>query len=67
MEKKDMYPEWGESKKYEDLIGMEYPLKNHDGIRYPRMPVADRAKIFSPFSALQGYSEALHQVILHRV
>lgn len=47
--------------KYDDIIGMEYPLKSHDEVRYPRMDIGDRAKIFSPFSALKGYEEAIEE------
>lgn len=45
--------------KYDDIIHMEYPLKNFDLIRHPRMKTEDRAKIFVPFAALKGYEEAI--------
>lgn len=45
--------------KYDDIINMEYPLKTSDKVKHPRMPVADRAKIFVPFAALKGYEEAI--------
>lgn len=45
--------------KYDDIIHMEYPLKNSDTIKHPRMPIEDRAKIFMPFAALKGYEEAI--------
>ncbi len=47
------------SHKYDDILRMEYPLKTHDEIKHPRMPLSDRAKIFSPFSALKGYEELI--------
>lgn len=43
-------------KKYEELMELERPKSD----RMP-MPVADRAKIFMPFSALKGYEEALKE------
>lgn len=46
---------------YDDIIGMQYPLKQHDSIKHPPMPMADRAKIFSPFAALKGHEEAIHE------
>lgn len=46
---------------YRDIISMEYPLKNHDNVRHPRMPIADRAKIFSPFAALKGYEDEIEK------
>ena len=45
--------------KYDDIIGMEYPLKSSDLKRHPRMRVEDRAKIFAPFAALKGYEAAI--------
>lgn len=45
---------------YDDIIDLEYPLKQHDRIKHPPMSIADRAKIFSPFAALKGYEEAIH-------
>ena len=45
--------------KYDDILNMEYPLKSADRIKHPRMSLADRAKIFSPFAALKGYEEAI--------
>lgn len=47
--------------KYDDIIGLDYPLKQHDIIRHPPMSIADRAKIFSPFAALKGHGEAIHE------
>jgi hypothetical protein len=45
--------------KYDDIIHAEYPPKNQDKIKYPRMQMEDRAKIFMPFAALKGYEEAI--------
>jgi hypothetical protein len=59
MVKNPVSPGSGGTLKYEDIIYMTYPLENHDNIKHPRMPVADRAKIFSPFSALKGYDDAI--------
>lgn len=39
----------------------EKPNKTTYGGR-PRMPLEDRAKIFSPFDPLQGFREALRRV-----
>ncbi len=47
--------------KYDDIIAMEYPLQQHDRVKHPPMPKADRAKIFAPFSALKGHGEAIHE------
>lgn len=44
---------------YDDIINLEYPLKNFDTTKHPRMSHTDRAKIFAPFSALKGYEEAI--------
>ena len=45
--------------KYDDIIHIEYPLKNSDVIKHPRMSIQDRAKIFAPFAALKGYEEEI--------
>lgn len=45
--------------KYDDIIQMEYPLKNADTRKHPRMSLENRAKIFMPFAALRGYEEAI--------
>lgn len=47
------------TQKYNDIIQMEYPLKNADLMKHPRMKAEDRAKIFAPFAALKGYEEAI--------
>lgn len=40
--------------KYDDIINLERPKSKR-----VRMPVADRAKIFMPFSALTGYGDVI--------
>lgn len=45
-------------KKYRDILPLSRPLPSY---RHPRMPVPDRAKIFSPFAALRGYEEKIAQ------
>jgi hypothetical protein len=45
--------------RYDDIISMEYPLKNSDVFKHPKMSIEDRAKIFAPFAALKGYEEAI--------
>ncbi|MBP1757002.1 MAG: hypothetical protein H6Q59_3400, partial [Firmicutes bacterium] len=44
---------------YDDILHTEYPLKNRDIIKHPKMTIEDRAKIFAPFAALKGYEEAI--------
>lgn len=43
-------------RKYGDLLYLSPP---EPSFRHPRMPVASRAKIFSPFAALRGYEEEI--------
>lgn len=43
-------------RKYGDLLPLAPP---EPSFRHPRMPVASRAKIFSPFAALRGYEEEI--------
>ena len=38
------------SGKYDDIINLPYPTS----AKHPRMPISDRAAIFSPFAALTG-------------
>lgn len=40
---------------YEDMFQKEPPE-----LRHPRMPRQDRAKLFAPFAALNGHSQAVH-------
>ena len=44
-------------KNYDDIIH----LPHHTSSSHPRMPLMERAAQFSPFSALSGYSEAIHE------
>ena len=43
------------SGKYDDIIGLPHPTSS----KHPRMPISERAAIFSPFAALSGHSAAL--------
>lgn len=61
MERKETFQQSNGTHAYDDIIDLEYPLKQHDRVKHPPMPIADRAKIFSPFAALKGYEEAIHQ------
>ncbi len=36
---------------YDDIINLPHPTSK----RHPRMPIRDRAAIFSPFAALSGH------------
>jgi len=40
---------------YDDILGLPHPTS----VRHPRMPISDRAAIFSPFAALTGHSAAI--------
>ena len=40
---------------YDDIIHLPHPTSS----KHPRMPIADRAAIFSPFAALAGHSVAI--------
>ena len=40
---------------YDDIINLPHPTSR----RHPRMPVRDRAAIFSPFAALSGHGAAI--------
>lgn len=42
---------------YDDIIGLPHPTSE----RHPRMPMAARAAQFSPFAALTGYEDAVHE------
>ncbi len=47
--------------KYADIINLPGP--QHDELflrRHPRMPLSQRAKIFKPFAALEGYGQAIN-------
>lgn len=43
--------------KYDDIIEVQYPFKDIERIR--TMTIEERAKIFAPFAALKGHSEAI--------
>ena len=40
---------------YDDIINLPHPTSK----RHPRMPISDRAAIFSPFAALSGHGAAI--------
>ena len=40
---------------YDDIINLPHPTSK----RHPRMPIRDRAAIFSPFAALSGHGAAI--------
>ena len=42
---------------YDDIINRPHPTS----ARHPRMPIADRAAIFSPFAALVGHGAAIEE------
>ena len=45
---------------YKDIIDLPYPRNYWNFLmKHPRMSMTDRAKIFHPFAALRGHSEAL--------
>ena len=43
------------SGKYDDILYLPHPTS----VRHPRMPISERAAIFSPFSALTGHAGAI--------
>lgn len=43
------------SGKYDDILHLPHPTS----ARHPRMPIAERAAIFSPFAALSGHAGAI--------
>ena len=42
---------------YDDIIN----LPHHVSSKRPQMPMLDRAAQFSPFAALTGYDDAIHE------
>ena len=42
---------------YDDIINLPHPTS----AKHPRMPIADRAAIFSPFAALVGHGAAIEE------
>lgn len=48
--------------KYDDIIDLPYPRNDWEFRRkHPPMSLKDRAKIFSPFAALNGHEDALQE------
>ena len=47
------------ARKYADIIGLERSQSEESLRRHPRMSLANRAKIFSPFAAVRGYDEPI--------
>ena len=48
------------AEKYADIINLPGPTRDELFLRrHPRMPLSQRAKIFSPFAALAGYDQAI--------
>ena len=47
------------AKKYADIIHRERPMSEESLCKHPRMPLENRAKIFSPFAALRGYEQKI--------
>ncbi|MBR4115290.1 MAG: hypothetical protein IKK40_04700 [Bacteroidales bacterium] len=46
--------------KYKDIINLPHP----ESKRFPRMSLLNRAVQFSPFAALSGHHDAIHDTIL---
>lgn len=47
---------------YDDIIDLPYPRNDWNFlIKHPRMSIENRAKIFSPFAALRGHSDAIEE------
>ncbi len=42
---------------YDDIIRLPHPTSS----RHPRLPISDRAAIFSPFAALTGHAAAIQE------
>ena len=42
---------------YDDIINLPHPIST----KHPRMPMSDRAAIFSPFAALTGHAAAIQE------
>ena len=45
------------TRKYDDILHLPHPTSK----KHPRMPVSDRAAIFSPFAALTGHAAAIQE------
>lgn len=50
-------------KNYDDILDYNW---NYDSLKN-RMPLSQRAKIFLPFAALNGYNEALEQTLQNEI
>lgn len=50
------------ARKYADILDKQRPQSAQSLRRHPRMPLENRAKIFSPFAALRGYDDQLAEV-----
>lgn len=47
------------ARKYADIIRLSRPVSEESLCKHPRMPLENRAKIFSPFAALRGYEQKI--------
>ena len=45
------------SGKYDDILHLPHPTS----VKHPRMPISERAAIFSPFAALTGHGDAIRE------
>ena len=53
---------------YDDIIDLPYPRNDWNFlIKHPRMSIENRAKIFSPFAALRGHSDAIEETAEKRL
>lgn len=47
------------ARKYADILHASRPASEESLLKHPRMPLENRAKIFSPFAALRGYEQEI--------
>ena len=47
------------ARKYADILHAARPASEESLRKHPRMPLENRAKIFSPFAALRGYEQEI--------
>ena len=53
---------------YEGIINLPYPRNDWNFlIKHPRMSIENRAKIFAPFAALRGHSDAIEDTAEKRL
>lgn len=53
---------------YDDIIDLPYPRNDWNTlIKHPRMSIENRAKIFAPFAALRGHSDAIEETAEKRL